>query len=73
MFDISRNPTVKSNNPNELQVYGDVKKQTWDVNGVQSIADNNDFTLLTVIESLVTATIKVSAGGVSILTRPGTE
>jgi len=73
VFDISRNPTVKSNNPNELHVYGDVKQQSWNANGVYSIADNVDFTLLTIIESLVTATIKVSSGGVVILTKPGTE
>ena len=73
MFDLSRNPTVKSNNPNELQVIGDVKKQSWTSNGDHALADNNDFTLLTIVESLVTATIKVSAGGVVILTKPGTE
>ena len=73
VFDLSRNPTVKSNNPNELQVIGDVKKQSWSANGDHSLADNNDFTLLTIVESLVTATIKVSAGGVVILTKPGTE
>jgi hypothetical protein len=73
VFDLSRNPTVKTNNANELHVYGDVKKQSWSADGVHSIADNNDFTLLTIIESQMTATIKVSAGGVSILTKPGTE
>ena len=73
VFDLSRNPTVKTNNPNELHVIGDVKKQSWSADGVHSIADNNDFTLLTIVESQMTATIKVSAGGVSILTKPGTD
>ena len=73
VFDLSRNPTAKTNNPNELQVIGDVKKQSWNADGVYTIADNNDFTLLTIIESQMTATITVSAGGVSILTKPGTD
>ncbi len=73
VFDLSRNPTAKTNNPNELHVIGDVKKQSWDADGVHSIADNNDFTLLTIVESQMTASIKVSAGGVSILTKPGTD
>jgi len=73
VFDLSRNPTAKTNNPNELHVIGDVKKQSWDAQGAYSVADNLDFTLLTIIESQMTAIIKVSAGGVSILTTPGTQ
>ena len=73
VFDLSRNPTVKSNNPSEVQVYGEVLQQGWDANGVHSIVSNNLFTLLTIVERSVTATLKVSAGGVAILTKDGAD
>lgn len=65
VFDLSRNPTVKSNNPNTLTVVCQVKDRAG--------SDVSNATLYCIIERLVTCVLKVSAGGVVIATKDGAD
>lgn len=64
VFDLSRNPTVKSNNMCSLTLVTDVK-----VSATTALAGT--FDLVVIIERLQTITLKVSEGGVEITTKQG--
>jgi hypothetical protein len=64
VFDLSRNPVIKSNNPNNFLINGQVKVGATG-------ADVAAYDLFVIIERLVTCTLKVSGDGITILTKDG--
>jgi hypothetical protein len=65
-FDLSRNPTVKSNNLCTLHLTTRIRDQTT------KLAPAGDVELIVIVERLQTVTLQVSEGGVVVLTRQGT-
>lgn len=65
VFDLSRNPTVKSNNSSELTVVCAVKDRAG--------ADVAASTLYCIVERLRTCVLHVSAGGITMATKDGAE
>ena len=66
VFDLSRNPTVKSNNMCSLTLVAEVR-----VAGTPQPTVAGAFDLVVIIERLQTITLKVSEGGVEITTKQG--
>jgi len=70
VFDLSRNPTVKSNSPNTINITGHVKSIPT---GNAVTGDVAAYDLYVIIERLVTCTLRVSAGGIVVLTKDGAD
>ena len=67
VFDLSRNPTIKSNNQCAVTVKADVKVAST------GVAVAVPFDLIVCIERLMTATFTVSEGGVSVMAKQGSD
>jgi hypothetical protein len=65
VFDLSRNPTVKSNNLCTLTLQSDIQDQTTNA------ASAGALDLFIIVERLQTVTMKISEGGVEVITKQG--